>query len=64
MILNYIFIGFVCSFLLDYFSFKYENHPSWQNVPNWNWGARIIFALFWPIGVLLFLYVLTKEFNK
>jgi len=62
--LNYLFIGFALAFLLDYFSFEYENHPSWQNVPSWGWGARIAFALFWPIGATIFIYTLIKELNK
>jgi hypothetical protein len=44
MILNYFFIGFIFSFLIDYFSFKLQNHPAWKNVPEWGWGARIIFV--------------------
>jgi hypothetical protein len=63
-ILNYLFIGFVCTFLLDYFSHKYRNHPSWRNVPGWNWGARIMFVLAWPLGVILFTYTFLKEHFK
>jgi hypothetical protein len=63
-ILNYLFIGFVCTFLLDYFSYKYRNHPSWRNVPGWNWGARIMFVLAWPLGVILFTYTFLKEHFK
>jgi len=62
--LNYLFIGFVLTFLLDYFSFKYKNHPSWANVPDWGWGARIAFAIFWPIGLFLFIYTYIKEITK
>ena len=61
MILNYIFIGFVCTFLLDYMSHKFQNHPSWEKVPKWDWGARITFVLFWPVGVVLFIYTFIKE---
>ena len=64
MILNYLFIGFVLSFLLDYISEKYKNHQSFQNVPKWGWGARIMFSLVWPIGVIIFIYLLIREFNK
>jgi hypothetical protein len=64
MILNYFFIGFVFSFLIDYFSFKLQNHPAWKNVPEWGWGARIIFVLIWPIGILIFIYTFTKQFFK
>ena len=61
IILNYLFIGFVCAFLLDYFSYKYQDHPSWQNVPGWGWGSRIMFVLAWPLGVILFTYTFIKE---
>jgi len=62
--LNYLFIGFVLAFLLDYFSFKYQGHIAWQNVPKWGWGARIMFSLVWPVGVIIFIYLLIREFNK
>ena len=62
MILNYIFIGFVITFLLDYMSEKYKHHPAWVNVPEWGWSARIMFALFWPIGVILFIYTFIKSY--
>ena len=61
MIINYLFIGCVCAFLLDYLSYKNKNHPSWQNVPGWNWGARIMFVLAWPFGIILFIYTFLKE---
>tara|TARA_R110002051_G_scaffold58174_1_gene107277 strand:+ start:3154 stop:3351 length:198 start_codon:yes stop_codon:yes gene_type:complete len=61
IILNYLFIGCICAFLLDYFSHKYQDHPSWQNVPDWDWGARIMFVLAWPLGVILFIYTFIKE---
>ena len=66
MVLNYIFIGFAITFLLDYMVYKFKDHPAWQNVPEWNWGARIMFALFWPLGTILFIFIFIKEyfFNK
>jgi len=64
MILNYLFIGFVLSFLLDYISEKYKNHQSFQNVPEWDWQARIIFALFWPIGLIIFFYSYIKAYFR
>tara|TARA_R110000772_G_scaffold65828_1_gene146936 strand:+ start:439 stop:639 length:201 start_codon:yes stop_codon:yes gene_type:complete len=60
--LNYIFIGFICTFLLDYASEKFADHDAFQNVPDWNWGARIAFALFWPLGLILFIYTFIKEY--
>ena len=60
MVLNYIFIGFAITFLLDYMVYKFKDHPAWQNVPDWSWGARIMFALFWPLGATLFIYTFIK----
>jgi len=31
-------------------------------VPDWNWGARIMFILFWPLGTALFIYTFIKEY--
>ena len=65
-VLNYIFIGFAITFLLDYMSDRYKNHPGWEDVPSWNWGARTMFILFWPLGTALFIYTFIKIyfFNK
>ena len=63
-ILNYIFIGCILSFLLDYFTMKYQNHIAWKDVPDWGWGSRIIFILFWPVGVVFFLYSLINSFTR
>ena len=61
IILNYIFIGFAVAFLLDYISEKYKDHPSWVNVPEWDWTSRTMFALIWPIRITLFIYTFLKE---
>ena len=64
MILNYIFIGFAFTFLLDYLSDKFKNHPASQGVPEWTWGARIALTLFWPLGVIIFIYTFLKSYIK
>jgi len=64
IVLNYIFIGFAFSFILDYLSDKYADHQSFQNVPEWGWGARIMFILFWPLGATIFIYIFLKEYFK
>ena len=64
IVLNYIFIGFTCTFLLDFASDKYADHDAFENVPDWNWGARIMFILFWPLGTTLFIYTFIKEYFK
>ena len=60
-IINYLFIGFVFTFLIDYVCDKFE---VFQKVPDWDWGARMIFILFWPIGLLIFLYYFLKASRK
>ena len=64
VILNYIFIGFVFTFLIDYISDKFKNHPAFQGVPEWTWGARIALTLFWPLGVIIFIYTFLKSYTK
>ena len=63
-IILYLLIGLVLALGLDIASGVYKNHPSWVNVPEWNWGARTVFILFWPLGVGLFIVTLYKEFTK
>ena len=63
-ILNYFFIGFSITFLLDCISYLYRNHESFQKVPKWNWKARIMFTLFWPLGAILFVYTYIKSLSN
>ena len=60
-ILNYFFIGFALTFLTDYVC---NNIKVFKKVPDWGWGARIIFILFWPIGLLIFTYSFFKAYYK
>ena len=62
--LNYLFIGFAFTFLLDYLSDKYKNHPAFQGVPEWTWGARMALVLFWPLGITIFIYTFLKSYFK
>ena len=52
----------LATFVLDYLSDKYADHPAFEEVPEWGWGARIMFILFWPLGVGLFLYTFIKTY--
>ena len=61
-ILNYIFIGFALTFLLDYISDKYADPPAFKDVPDWGWGARIMLILFWPLGAVIFIYTFLKSY--
>lgn len=60
-VLNYIFIGFAFTFLIDFIADKYADHPSFKDVPDWGWGARIALILFWPFGAAIFIYTFIKE---
>ena len=61
IILNYLFIGFALTFLIDGLCFYYKEHKAFKNVPEWDWVARTFFAVFWPLGIGLFVYVYIKE---
>ena len=61
-VLNYIFIGFAFTFLLDYISDKYADHPAFKDVPDWGWGSRIMLILFWPLGIIVFVYTFLKSY--
>ena len=63
-ILNYIFIGFAFTFVLDYFSDKYADHPAFEEVPEGGGGARIMFILFWPLGAIIFVYAFLGSYFK
>jgi len=64
IVLNYLIIGFAFTFILDYLSDKFADHPSFKDVPEWGWGARIMLILFWPLGTAIFIYVFLKEYFK
>ena len=62
MVLNYIFIGFAFTFLLDYISDKYADDQAVKDVPDWGWGARMMLILFWPLGIIVFVYTFLKSY--
>ena len=43
---------------------KFKNHPAFQDVPEWTWGARIALTLFWPLGIIVFIYTFLKSYFK
>ena len=64
-ILNYIFIGFILAFILDYLSLKLKSQKINYDMPDWDWSTRTIFALIWPIGMVVFIYTFLKtRFKK
>ena len=64
IIINYLFIGVVFSFLLDYLVYKNQNHKSFKNIPNWTWKERILLILIWPLGLANFIYGFIKEYFR
>ena len=59
--LNYIFIGFVFAFIVDFVLNleSIKNHPKSVNL-KWGWGQRIFAVLAWPIGIIIFLFSFIK----
>ena len=60
-IINYLFIGFFLTFLLDYISFKlnYLDH-----IKIWTWKERILLVFFWPIFLIVFIFNFIKTYFK
>ncbi len=63
-ILNYFFIGFAFSFLIDVFIYFMQNHPKVKEliIKGNRWGLKeiTICALIWPISMLIFLFAFFK----
>ena len=61
IILNYIFIGFIFTFFIDWLLSlnSVRNHP---NVKDLSWGntERIICIIIWPLSALIFLIAFIK----
>ena len=64
-IINYFFIGFIFSFIVDFvLNLKsVKNHPKSVNL-KWEWGQRIFAILVWPIGIAIFLVSFIKTYYK
>ena len=65
-ILNYIFIGFTFTFIVDLLMNLKPiiNHPKMKN-HTWGWNERIICILFWPISFIIFFIAFIKTyFNR
>tara|TARA_B100000287_G_scaffold407906_1_gene433757 strand:+ start:501 stop:698 length:198 start_codon:yes stop_codon:yes gene_type:complete len=61
MILNYLFIGFIFVFLLDVICLHLKDHKAFKNVPEWGWKERIALILFWPLGIIVFIWGFVNE---
>ena len=63
-ILNYLFIGIVLTFFLDYvLANPLRNHPNLKDIV-WGLRERIICVLIWPVALLVFSYSFFKEYFK
>ena len=67
-ILNYFFVGFAFTFIIDLLlgMEKVQKHPKMENMinKNWGWSGRITCMLIWPIATIIFLYSFIKEYFK
>ena len=64
-ILNYFFIGFGFTFLIDMLMGhnKIKNHPKMKD-HNWGWKERILCILIWPIAFIVFFTAFIKTSIK
>ena len=63
-ILNYFFIGFIFTLLIEYLFNRNISHPLLKDA-TWDWSERIICILIWPLGLLVFLTAFIKtKFKK
>ena len=63
-ILNYFFIGFIFTLLIEYLFNHFISHPLLKGT-KWDWSERIICILIWPLGLLVFLTAFIKtKFKK
>ena len=62
-ILNYLFIGFLFTFLLDIILNTYSDHPKVKYL-EWGLKEKILSVLVWPVGLLVFLNSFFKSLFK
>jgi hypothetical protein len=62
-ILNYFFIGFAFTFLIELLFNKFVNHPLLSK-ESWGFLERLICIIIWPLAVLVFLISFIKQFFK
>ena len=64
ILLNYLFIGIIFMFIVDFINYRYKNHPTFKDIPELRWKERIFFVSLWPVMLLTFLKAFFKEFFK
>tara|TARA_R110001592_G_scaffold256095_1_gene519802 strand:- start:38 stop:238 length:201 start_codon:yes stop_codon:yes gene_type:complete len=64
-ILNYFFIGFAFTFLIDILMGlnKIKNHPKMKN-HKWEWNERIMCIVIWPVAFIVFFIAFLKASFK
>ena len=62
-ILNYFFIGFVFTFLIEILFQKFVKHPLLSK-ESWGFLERLICVIIWPLAALVFLISFTKTIFK
>ena len=64
MIISYLLIGVIFTFLLDFISDRLKNNPHMIETPEWGWKTRIVSIIFWPIMLGVFTYNFIKIYFK
>ena len=64
-IINYIIIGVVFTFVLDFILYRLRNNNTMAPViEKWDNMTRIACIIVWPIALTVFIYSFAKEFFK
>ena len=64
-VINYFFIGFVFTFIVDLFLNNAQDNPKVKEaLKDWDTEQRIACAMLWPVGVIWFLIALIKNALK
>jgi hypothetical protein len=69
MVLNYLIIGFIFTFIIELFLNikEVQKHPKMSEIlkqGKWNTYSRIVCILIWPLAILIFLNSFFKSFFK
>ena len=63
-ILNYLTVGIIFMFCIEYILNTESIKKQLKFIPNIGWVERIIGILFWPIWLVIFLYYFFKQLLK
>ena len=62
-ILNYLFIGFVFTFIVDLILHKMSYHPLLIEI-GWDHKERVLCVLLWPLCFLVFIIAFLKSYFR